>query len=84
MRRKSLLCTPAPLHPRSSAPLQPSENFGDLLDTVPVGVEDMDFAVRTDSRSEDLPLVNMGVNDDQFAPQPTLVGCGARAIFFLG
>ena len=84
MRRKSLLCSPAPLPPCSSAPLQPSKNFGDLLDTVPVGVENMDFGARFDSGEQALIVGYGGVNDDQFAPLPTLVGSGARAIFFLG
>ncbi|KOR33624.1 hypothetical protein AM228_28765 [Planktothricoides sp. SR001] len=60
------------------------KDFIDLLDTIPVGVKDMDKGGRFDSGGEDLPLVNVGVNDDQFAPLPTLVGSGARAIFFLG
>ena len=59
------------------------KDFGDLVYPVFLGMKYDQFAVRADSSGEDLPLVNIGVNDDQFAPLPTLVGSGARAIFFL-
>ena len=60
------------------------KDFIDLLDTIPVGVKDMDKGGRFDSGSETLIVGYGGVNDDQFAPLPTLVGSGAQAIFFLG
>ena len=50
------------------------EEFGDLLDTVPIGVEDVDLGARFDSGDQALIVFNCGVDYQELIGLLTKVG----------